>query len=136
MGGCRLPPFLEGSWIAEGVGELDEGTALPYILGMIFIETSNFTKLLPKYLADEDYRALQAYLLIAPEVGDLIRGSGGVRKVRWAQAGEGKSGGIRVIYYLKESQSQIWMLTLYRKSEHDSIPGHLLKKIVEALKND
>jgi hypothetical protein len=103
---------------------------------MLFIETSNFTKLLPKYLTDEEYRALQVHLLSVPEAGDLIRGSGGVRKVRWAPTGTGKSGGVRVIYYLKKTKHQIWLLTLYQKSEQDSIPSHLLKKIVEALKNE
>ncbi len=103
---------------------------------MLFIETSNFTKLLPKYLTDEEYRALQAYLLKLPEAGDLVRGSGGVRKVRWAPGGSGKSGGVRVIYYFKRSQHQIWMLTLYQKSEQATIPSHLLKKIAEALKNE
>lgn len=53
---------------------------MPYIGFMLFIETSNFTKLLPEYLTDEEYRALQAYLLMRPEAGDIIRGSGGVRK--------------------------------------------------------
>ena len=103
---------------------------------MLFIETSNFTKLLPKYLTDEEYRALQACLLMRPEAGDIIRGSGGVRKVRWAPTGSGKSGGVRVIYYFKRSQHQIWMLTLYQKSEQATIPSHLLKKIAEALKNE
>lgn len=103
---------------------------------MLFIETSNFTKLLPNYLTDEEYRALQVHLLNAPEAGDLIRGSGGVRKVRWAPFGSGKSGAVRVVYYLKKTKHQIWLLTLYQKSEQDSIPSHLLKKIVEALKNE
>lgn len=49
---------------------------------MIFIETSFFTKLLPNYLGEEDYRGLQNYLLQHPESGDVVRGSGGVRKVR------------------------------------------------------
>lgn len=87
---------------------------------MLFIKTSNFTKLLPKYLTDEEYSALQVYPLMRPEAGDIVRGSGGVR----------------VIYYFKRSQHQIWMLTLYQKSEQATIPSHLLKKIAEALKND
>jgi len=70
-----------------------------------------------------------------PDAGDLIKGSGGVRKVRWASAGTGKSGGIRVIYYWKKSDHEIWMLTLYSKSERAGIPGHTLKQIAEAIKN-
>ena len=68
---------------------------------MIFIETSFFTKLLPNYLGEEDYRGLQNYLLQHPESGDVVRGPGGVRKVRWAADRKGKSGGVRVIYYFK-----------------------------------
>lgn len=102
---------------------------------MLFIETSTFTKLLPNYLMDEEYRGLQTYLLQKPDAGDLIKGSGGVRKVRWAPASSGKSGGIRAIYYWKKSDHEIWMLTLYSKSERASIPGHMLKQIAEAIKN-
>ena len=69
---------------------------------MIFIEASTFTKLLPGYLTDDEYRGLQMYLMQKPDAGDLVRGSGGVRKVRWAPDGRGKRGGVRVIYYWKK----------------------------------
>lgn len=107
---------------------------MPYIPAMIFIEASIFTKLLPNYLTDEEYRGLQNYLLKTPDAGKIIKGSGGIRKVRWAPAGSGKSGGIRVIYYWKNANHEIWMLTLYNKSEQSTLPGHLLKQIAEAIK--
>jgi mRNA-degrading endonuclease RelE of RelBE toxin-antitoxin system len=103
---------------------------------MIFIETSTFTKILPSYLSDDDYRGLQSYLLQKPDAGDLVRGSGGVRKVRWAKAGIGKSGGIRAIYYWKKSEHEIWMLTMYSKSERATISGHVLKQIAEAIDHE
>ena len=103
---------------------------------MIFIETTIFTKLLPKYLTDDEYRALQWYLLVYPDTGDLVRGSGGIRKVRWAPEGKGKRGGIRVMYYWKKSDKEIWLLTLYSKSEKTTIPGHILKKIAEEIENE
>jgi mRNA-degrading endonuclease RelE of RelBE toxin-antitoxin system len=103
---------------------------------MIFIETTIFTKLLPKYLTDDEYRAFQWYLLLNPEAGDLIRKSGGVRKVRWASEGKGKRGGIRIMYYWKKSDNEIWLLTLYSKSEKATIPGHILKKIAEEIENE
>ncbi|MEK8017934.1 MAG: hypothetical protein VSS75_013760 [Candidatus Parabeggiatoa sp.] len=62
---------------------------------MIFIETSHFTAILDNYLNDDEYRELQNYLLENPNVGAIIRGSGGMRKLRWAARGKGKSGGIR-----------------------------------------
>ena len=64
---------------------------------MVFIETSLFTKLLAEYLNDDEYRGLQNHLIERPDVGAVIRGSGGVRKARWAAGGKGKSGGVRVI---------------------------------------
>lgn len=102
---------------------------------MIFIETSLFSKLLPEYLTDDEYRALQDYLLKKPDAGDIVRGSGGVRKVRWAPTGRGKSGGIRAIYYWKKSDDEIWMLTLYSKSERATIASHVLKQIAEAIQD-
>jgi hypothetical protein len=102
---------------------------------MEFIETSLFTKLIYDYLSEDEYLGLQVHLLQHPESGDVIRGSGGVRKIRWAAQGKGKSGGIRVIYYWKASDDEIWMLTVYAKSEQETIPGHILKKIAEEIKN-
>ncbi|MEY4590124.1 MAG: toxin HigB [Pseudomonadota bacterium] len=91
---------------------------------------------MPGYLSDDEYRALQAYLLRNPEAGDLVSGSGGVRKVRWAKEGAGKSGGIRVIYYFKKSAYEFWMLTLYKKAEQSTIPAHILKSIAESIKHE
>lgn len=103
---------------------------------MIFIETSFFTKLLPQYLSDDEYSALQSYLLQKPDAGDIVKRSGGIRKVRWAFAGKGKSGGVRIIYYWKKSEHEIWMLTLYSKSERATIAAHVLKQIAQAIDNE
>jgi len=103
---------------------------------MIFIETTVFTKLLQKYMTDDEYRAFQWYLLLNPEAGNIVRGSGGVRKVRWAPEGKGKSGGVRIMYYWKKADGEIWLLTLYSKSETATIPGHILKKIAEEIENE
>ena len=80
-------------------------------------------------LADDDYAALQQALIENPESGRVIRGSGGVRKLRWGVAGRGKRGGVRIIYYLRLARGQIWMLTLYAKNVADSIPVGVLKQI-------
>ena len=103
---------------------------------MIFIEASAFTKLLPDYLSDEDYRALQTYLMQKPDAGDIVKSSGGVRKVRWAADGKGKRGGVRVIYYWRKPDHEIWMLTIYSKSERSTIPGHSLRQIAEAIDHE
>ena len=98
-----------------------------------FVETQLFTSLVHRYLSDDQYAALQQALADSPDAGDVIRGSGGVRKLRWGVSGRGKRGGIRVIYYLRLGLGQIWMLTLYAKNEAESIPGHVLKKIKEEI---
>ena len=102
---------------------------------MIFIETTTFTKLIGSYLTDDEYRGLQGFLLEHPEAGKIVRGSGGVRKLRWAIAGKGKSGGIRVIYYWKRVDNEVWLLTAYGKSERETIPSHILRQIAEEIKD-
>jgi len=98
-----------------------------------FIETRLFTKLVRRYLSDEEYSGLQQVLIQNPEVGDLISGAGGIRKLRWNLAGRGKRGGVRVVYYAKVRQGQIWMLTLYAKNVTESIPAHILRQIKEEI---
>ena len=88
------------------------------------------------YLSDEDYGRLQHELIINPEAGAVIRGSGGVRKLHWAAQGRGKRGGYRVIYFVRRSQDTIWMLTIYPKNVTDTIPGYVLKQVREEIEND
>ena len=98
-----------------------------------FIETKLFTQLVQNYFTDDEYTNLQSDIVANPNAGDVIRGSGGVRKLRWRLPGRGKRGGVRVIYYLRLRQGQVWMLTMYAKNEADSISGPVLRKIKEAL---
>lgn len=97
-----------------------------------FIESSLFSKMVGDYLSEADYLAFQQFLLENPEAGDVVRDSGGVRKVRWARGGTGKSGGVRVCYYLRNQAGQILLLVIYAKSVRTSIPGKVLKQIKEA----
>jgi hypothetical protein len=94
-----------------------------------FIETKLFSRLVADVLSDEEYAKLQAALIKDPEAGDLISGSGGVRKLRWSVAGRGKRGGIRVIYYASVRRGQFWMLTLYAKNVMENIPVNVLRQI-------
>jgi hypothetical protein len=102
-----------------------------------FIEAPLFTKLLPGYLSDEEYRGLQLHLAGDPEAGDVIQGTGGFRKMRWADArrGQGRRGGLRVIYYYFEQGSQIWFLTIYGKDEASDLTPRE-KKILKAAIED
>ncbi len=103
---------------------------------MLFIETKRFTKLLGDFLSDDSYQCLQSSLMQNPDTGALVPGSGGVRKLRWAASGRGKRGGIRVIYIWKHTKQEIWMLTIYGKTDQDTIPSHTLKRIAEAINDD
>jgi len=98
-----------------------------------FIETKLFSRLVLEYLSDAEYAKLQEALIANPEAGDLIPGSGGVRKLRWRAPGRGKRGGVRVVYYAKIRQGQIWMLTIYAKNVTERIPRHVMKKIREEI---
>ena len=97
------------------------------------IETNLFSRLVLEYLSDAEYTKLQEALIENPEADDLIPGSGGVRKLRWRAPGRGKRGGVRVVYYAKIRQGQIWMLTIYAKNVTESIPSHVMKKIKEEI---
>lgn len=87
---------------------------------VIFIETPLFTNLAIKYNLDESLGDLEKELIINPLKGDLIRESGGLRKIRLAKSGGGKSGGYRVIYYLATPEA-IFLLLVYPKSKKDNL---------------
>ncbi len=104
---------------------------------MVFFETPLFTRLLPNYLNDESYRGLQTALLENPELGNMMPGTGGFRKVRWedARRGKGKRGGLRVIYYYLTADHQIWFFTLYDKDEATDLTSgekKVLKQTIQA----
>jgi hypothetical protein len=84
---------------------------------MRFVETPVFTKDILDLMPDDDYRAMQLALVLRPEAGALIRGSGGLRKVRWTLPGKGKRGGVLAIYYWKNRQEDLTprQLTILRK---------------------
>jgi len=103
---------------------------------LVFFETPLFTRLLPDYLNDESYRTLQKALMENPELGRLMPGTGGFRKVRWedSRRGKGKRGGLRVIYYQLTSDHQIWFFTIYDKDEATDLTADekkLLKKAIQ-----
>ena len=102
---------------------------------MEFFEASTFTRRVAEYLDDEAYRTLQNALAISPDGGDLMPGTGGFRKLRWAdpRRGKGRRGGLRIIYYHFLSDHQIWLMTIYDKDEAaDLTPSQkrLLKNVI------
>ena len=97
-----------------------------------FIESSVFERLCALYLDDDEYAELQQFMMETPEAGNLVPGSGGVRKLRWKRKGMGKRGGLRVIYHVRYQPNEFWMLTLYAKAKQDNVPAHILRKLKEA----
>src|SRR5438874_7028924 len=101
---------------------------------MLIVETSVFTRRVLKLLSDENYRSLQQFLVADPEAGNLIRHSGGMRKIRWSAVGRGKRGGIRAIYYWAPARQTILMLLMYGKNEQDDLTPEqlrILKRLIE-----
>jgi len=100
---------------------------------MEFIEAPAFTRYLSSYLNDDEYRELQNRLTTGPELGGVMPGTGGFRKLRWAdpRRGKGRRGGLRVIYYYFPGEQQIWLMTLYDKDE----ASDLTPKQRQALQN-
>lgn len=77
-----------------------------------------------------------AWLASNPEAGSVIPGSGGCRKVRWTRSGSGKQGGVRVIYFTRISDEEIWLLVIYSKAVKGNIPAHILKAVREEVENE
>jgi mRNA-degrading endonuclease RelE of RelBE toxin-antitoxin system len=112
--------------------QVEHYTLLAYsVYVFTFIESSVFSKYRDEFLDDEAYRKLQQHLLQQPEAGSVIKGTGGVRKLRWRLPKTGKSGGVRIIYYVQYSPNEFWLLTIYAKAKQDAIPAHIAKKLKE-----
>jgi hypothetical protein len=97
------------------------------------IETPLFTEDARSIWSEDERGAFCTWLAAHPLAGEVISGSGGCRKVRWARAGMGKRGGTRVIYYNRLEDGRIYLLVIYAKAECGNIPAHLLKAIREEL---
>jgi hypothetical protein len=99
------------------------------------VETLLFQKQWPLYWTEEERGEFAAYIAESPDAGDVVPESGGIRKVRWRRAGSGKSGGVRVIYFVRMAEEEVVLLTLYAKAKTDNIAGAKLKEIRRALES-
>jgi mRNA-degrading endonuclease RelE of RelBE toxin-antitoxin system len=103
---------------------------------MKFVETAVFTRIVRSALPDDDYRTLQTVLLLRPEQGALIPGSGGLRKIRWGGKGHGKRGGYRVIYYWDRNSESFYMLYLYPKNEQEDLTDRQAKLLGQLVRKE
>ena len=101
-----------------------------------FIESPAFERVRTVYLDDDEYADLQQFMMRNPEAGNIVRGSGGVRKLRWRRQGGGKRGGLRVIYFVCYQPNEFWMLALYAKARQENVPAHILKQLKEAFRHE
>lgn len=101
---------------------------------MVFIKLMPFVVFRNEYLTDDDLRALQSFLLVRPDAGDLIRGGSGLRKLRWAAQGRGKRGGARVIYYRQSAHDNIYLIYGYVKNERKDLTLQQIKLLADLLK--
>ncbi len=115
-----------------------DGTLLAYNVPMEFVEAPPFTRHISEYLNEDAYRKLQARLSENPEMGDLMPGTGGFRKMRWADArrSKGRRGGLRIIYFHFSSDHQIWLMTVYGKDEASDLSAQQKKALRVAIEQE
>lgn len=103
---------------------------------MRFVETPVFTASLRRLLTDEQYRGLQLALVLRPGQGQLIPGTRGLRKLRWAATGRGKRSGVRTIYYWAVDEDTCFMLYIYSKAEHGNLRPAQLRTMARAVREE
>ena len=135
-----MGPFFGGlvnSILIEAPKKRVYGTSLTHVrhwpmMKYDLVESPIFTRQVNELLGDEEYSEPQQFLASQPDAGDVVQGTGGLRKVRWAVGGKGKRGGVRVIYFHAARHEQIRMLLIYRKGVKDDLSG-AEKKVLRGL---
>lgn len=95
----------------------------------IFVESTIFEKYRNEHLSDDEFRLFQAELMLNPKLGDVIQGTGGLRKVRLARKSRGKRGGPRIIYYYLDDKNRFYLLTIYAKNEMSDLTASQKKQL-------
>jgi mRNA-degrading endonuclease RelE of RelBE toxin-antitoxin system len=103
---------------------------------VVLIETRTFTRQILTLLSDEEYRQFQDWLVASPDLGKLIPGTSGLRKIRVAVKGKGKRGGGRVIYFWIVNQSRILLLFAYHKNEMEDLTSTQLAHLVAVVNEE
>ena len=93
------------------------------------VETPLFQSQWPDYWDEDERGEFATWLAQSSDSGDVVPGSGGVRKVRWSRKEAGKRGGVRVVYFNRRANGEIWLLLIYSKSARDNVPANVLKQL-------
>ncbi|WP_277973378.1 type II toxin-antitoxin system RelE/ParE family toxin [Pantoea agglomerans] len=88
---------------------------------LVFVETTEFSKIRRELMSDDEFQELQSYLLESHERGDTISQTGGCKKIRWSRPGMGKRGGVRIIYYVRSASGKLYLLLVYPKNAKDDL---------------
>ena len=99
-------------------------------------ETPTFTRQIRRLMEDEEYRLLQVALASKPDLGQLMPGAGGLRKMRWGLRGTGKRGGARIIYYWAVENDLILMLLAYAKGQQKDLKPDQLRILARLVKEE
>ena len=91
------------------------------------VETPTFQRTWSDYWSEDERGQFASYLALTPDAGDVVPGAGGVRKIRWTRPGAGKRGGVRVVYFNRLADGEVWLLLIYSKSVRDNVSAKLLK---------
>jgi hypothetical protein len=97
-------------------------------------ETPVFVRYAAEVWPDAERQQFINFIAVNPEAGDIIRASGGCRKVRWSRSGMGKRGGARVIYFLA-ADGTVWLLIVYSKAKFDNLPASFLAKLRQEIED-
>jgi len=100
---------------------------------MVFVESSMYSARVGRYLSDDERSAMETRLILQPDAGALIPGSGGLRKLRWRMGGKGKRSGVRVIYYWSRGGSRMFLATIYSKAEWSDVPKAILRRLSQGV---
>lgn len=111
-------------------------TPLAYSGEVVVVETRMFSRMIQELLPDEAYRRLQIALVLRPEQGALIRGAGGLRKVRWSLPGRGKSGALRVFYYWDPKGERIYMIYVIEKTKQADLTPAQTKELGRVVREE
>ena len=117
---------LNGFWLIAHTVPLD------YNVSMLTVaELSTFMRSAEKLLDAIERQDVINYLALHPKAGEVMQGTGGVRKLRWGRGGQGKSGGVRVIYYFHNESMPLYLLTLFSKNERSNLSQAERNKLSE-----